>query len=167
MTLYTIPNTPLPYGGLLMAITAQEAGEKLAYYLRRAGMQQKELAAAIEVEPSYISRMVKGHINWPTSKHFGKIASILRLKDEEIKALNLAAVVEVRASSEDSMPPLIDELPIPDELVKAGELYRDLDPLIAKREVQVQLSHAGFFGAGPKTAAEWFSYFMAVRQWIK
>ena len=166
MTLCITP-TPLPHGGLLMAVTAHEAGEKLAYYLRRAGMQQKELAAAINVEASYISRMVKGHINWTTGQYFGKIASLLRLRDDEIKALNLAAVVEVTSAGPEPLPPLIDEVPIPDELVKAGELYKDLDPLIAKREVQLQLAHAGFFGAGPRTAAEWFSYFMAVRQWIK
>lgn len=150
-----------------MAVTAQEAGEKLASYLRRAGMQQKELAAAIDVEPSYISRMVKGHINWTTGQYFGKIASLLRLKDDEIKALNLAAVVEITAAEPVDTPPLLDEVPIPDELVRAGELYGEIDPLIAKREVQLQLAHAGFFGAGPRTASEWFSYFMAVKPWIK
>lgn len=78
-----------------MTPTTQDAGQNLAEFLRRAKMQQKELAAFLGIEPSYISRMVNGHVGWINGQYFGQIAAKLRLTDEEIKRLNPAAVVEM------------------------------------------------------------------------
>lgn len=151
-----------------MPLTAVDAGERLAEYLKRAKMQQKELAQALDIEPSYISRMVKGHINWTTGQYFGQIASRLELADSEIKALNPAAVVEVMArpeqgtSSDDAYV-----LPvIPPALLEAAEMYRQIDPRIANHQVQLALARAGYFGGGPETAQDWIRYFNDVRDWI-
>lgn len=72
------------------------AGEKLAKYLQRANLQQRDLAQALEIEPSYVSRMVKDHIKWTNGKYFGQIAAFLCLSEEEIRDLNPAVVVEFR-----------------------------------------------------------------------
>lgn len=153
-----------------MALNPQEAGVRLETFLRRKGMQQKELAEVVGVEPSYISRMVKGHVNWTTGKHFGRIAAQLDLSDDEIKELNPAAVVE-RVSSEpkwgahQSLMQGIDDA-IPPALAEAGELYKAIDPRIADPDVQLALARAGFFGGGPQTPQDWIRYFNDVRDWI-
>lgn len=146
-----------------MVFSAREAGEKLAAYLKRARKQQKELAAELGVEPSYISRMVKGHINWTTGQYFGQIASRLELLDHEIKELNPAAVVEITGRpvpDQDAHPD------IPPALLEAAELYKSIDPRIADPAVQLALSRAGYFGGGPETPQDWIRYFNDVRDWI-
>lgn len=151
-----------------MPLTADDAGDRLAEYLKRAKMQQKELAQALGVEPSYISRMVKGHINWTTGQYFGQIASRLQLKDHEIKALNPAAVVEMMEAPRGT-PPAADAAVapvIPQALLDAATLYRDIDPRIADPSVQLALARAGYFGGGPETPQDWIRYFNDVRDWI-
>jgi transcriptional regulator with XRE-family HTH domain len=147
-----------------MVFSAREAGEKLAAYLKRARKQQKELAAELGVEPSYISRMVKGHINWTTGQYFGQIASRLDLQDHEIKELNPAAVVEITSPARPAESGLPGE--IPQALLEAAELYRAIDPRIADPAVQLALSRAGYFGGGPETPQDWIRYFNDVRDWI-
>lgn len=161
--LRTLPvHTPFT-GGPHMVFSAREAGEKLATYLKRARKQQKELAAELGVEPSYISRMVKGHINWTTGQYFGQIASRLELLDHEIKELNPAAVVEIT----ERVTPDRDAHPdIPPALLEAAELYQAIDPRIADPAVQLALSRAGYFGGGPETPQDWIRYFNDVRDWI-
>lgn len=152
-----------------MPMTPHEAGDKLASYLRRAGKQQKDLAAEIGVEPSYISRMVKGHINWTTGQYFGQIASSLRLKDDEVKELNLAAVVEVVGPDGAPAPAQQSqaaEEEIPAALLEAAQMYASIDPLIGQRDVQLSLARAGYFGGGPETPQDWIRYFNDVRNWI-
>ena len=151
-----------------MPLTADDAGDRLAVYLKRAKMQQKELANALGIEPSYISRMVKGHINWTTGQYFGQIASRLELKDHEIKALNPAAVVEI-VGAPTSVPPAADATvapTIPQALLDAAALYKDIDPRIANPDVQLALARAGYFGGGPETPQDWIRYFNDVRDWI-
>ena len=151
-----------------MPLTADDAGDRLAVYLKRAKMQQKELANALGIEPSYISRMVKGHINWTTGQYFGQIASRLELKDHEIKALNPAAVVEV-VGALTGAPPAADATvapTIPQALLDAAALYKDIDPRIANPDVQLALARAGYFGGGPETPQDWIRYFNDVRDWI-
>jgi transcriptional regulator with XRE-family HTH domain len=151
-----------------MPLTADEAGDRLAEYLKRAKMQQKELANALGIEPSYISRMVKGHINWTTGQYFGQIASRLRLADHEVKALNPAAVVEM-VEAPRAAPPITDEAvapAIPQALLDAATLYQEIDPRIADPNVQLALARAGYFGGGPETPQDWIRYFNDVRNWI-
>lgn len=153
-----------------MALSPHEAGNRLETFLRRKGMQQKELAEAVGVEASYISRMVKGHINWTTGKHFGRIATQLDLSDEEIKELNSAAVVErVEVSpkweTHQSLTSGVDDS-IPPALIEAGQMYKEIDPLIVHPDVQLALARAGFFGGGPQTPQDWIRYFNDVRDWI-
>lgn len=99
--LYTIQRTegmlrPIaPPGGGFMPYERETAGKKLERYLARAEMQQKDLAVKLGVEASYISRMVNDRIGWVNGRYFGQIASILRLKDDEIRELNPAAVVNI------------------------------------------------------------------------
>jgi transcriptional regulator with XRE-family HTH domain len=157
-----------------MTIDAHEAGLQLAAYLKRAKKQQKELAAELGIEASYVSRMVKGHINWTTSRYFGKIASSLRLEDHEVKYLNPAAVVEYLMPQDEisEMVPIGEDdddttsLDIPTALIEAAEMYKGIDPRIADPSVQQALARAGYFGGGPETPQEWIRYFNDVRDWL-
>lgn len=155
-------------GGLLMSLTAIDAGHKLAEYLRRSKMQQKELAAALGVEPSYISRMVKGHINWTMGKHFGQIASKLALADHEIKMLHPASVVEIVQSSNMTQASAAEDAgpEIPPALLEAAAMYAQIDARIMDPAVQLALARAGYFGGGPQTPQDWIRYFNDVRDWI-
>lgn len=157
-----------------MIIDAHEAGNKLAVYLKRAKKQQKELAAELGVEASYVSRMVKGHINWTTSRYFGAIASSLKLQDHEVKSLNPGAVVEyLLPASETVAQTVLDEdedqatpLVIPSALLEAAEMYKAIDARIADPNVQQALARAGYFGGGPETPQDWIRYFNDVRDWL-
>lgn len=168
---YATPTPPL--GRLFMTtLTAQEAGERLAAYLKRAKKQQKELAAELGVEPSYVSRMVKGHIHWGTSRYFGAIASSLNLRDEEAKEVNPGAVIEYLMTSggspvvEDEQDDEANAFAIPSALLEAAEMYKAIDPRIADPSVQQAIARAGYFGGGPETPQEWIRYFNDVRDWI-
>lgn len=153
-----------------MTLNAHEAGSKLAEYLKRIKMQQKELALFLDIEPSYISRMVKGHINWTTGQYFGKIASYLRLNENEIRALNPAAVVELISDSlnqEDRISIKKESEIIPQSLLEAAEIYQKIDHLIADKDVQSILAMAKNFKNPPKTSQDWIRYFNDVRHWIE
>jgi len=157
----------------MTTLTAQEAGERLAAYLKRAKKQQKELAAELGVEPSYVSRMVKGHIHWGTSRYFGAIASSLNLRDEEAKEVNPGAVIEYLMTSGSGVSAAEDErddeaisLDIPAALIEAAQMYKAIDPRIADPSVQQALARAGYFGGGPESPQEWIRYFNDVRDWL-
>ncbi|SMB85910.1 helix-turn-helix domain-containing protein [Deinococcus hopiensis] len=147
-------------------LSAGEAGQRLRTYLRRLSMQQKELAAALGVDSSYVSRMVLGHINWTTGQYFGQIASHLRLTEAEIRELNPAAVVEMRSGQGGAGTPQGVDSEIPEALLEAGELYKHIDPRIADPQVQLALARAGFFGGGPQSPQDWIQYFNDIRQWL-
>lgn len=106
-------------------MTTEKPGEKLERYLKRVGMQQKELAMRVGVEPSYISRLVTDRVNWVTSKYFGQIATALRLNDDEVRELNPAAVVEPP-----ELDPLVVKLLENMERKNLEEVLKDFAPLI-------------------------------------
>ncbi|AFD28199.1 helix-turn-helix domain-containing protein [Deinococcus gobiensis] len=150
-----------------MPLTASVAGERLAAYLKRAQMQQKDLAIHLGIEPSYVSRMVKGHVNWTTGQYFGQIASKLHLLDTEIKELNQAVVIEIATHEGSSQSFRREESDLSEELKKAVEIYKSIDPLIEDLHVQMALAQAGSFKGGPKTTQEWIIYFNDIRNWLK
>lgn len=136
-------------------------GKKLEFYLRRRRMPQKELAEALEVEPSYVSRMVKDHIGWVNGKYFGRIAAILRLSESEIKDLNPAAVVE-RAMEEAHRPQRLF-LPSPaPELQEMIETYSVIDEELKERAWRQFL--AGLPTTAGASARDWYDVFTSLKR---
>ncbi|WP_412027871.1 helix-turn-helix domain-containing protein [Deinococcus yunweiensis] len=120
----------------------ETTGQKLERYLARAKMQQKELAARLGVEASYVSRMVNDRIGWIHGRYFGQIAAALALTDDEIRELNPAAVVTFATQP---IPVPINPhpaRPLPDALQEAVQLYGKRFPEL--RESRWQQYLAGF-----------------------
>lgn len=129
-------------GGVFLPTMTETTGQKLERYLARAKMQQKELAARLGVEASYVSRMVNDRIGWIHGRYFGQIAAALALTDDEIRELNPAAVVTFATQP---IPVPINPhpaRPLPDALQEAVQLYGKRFPEL--RESRWQQYLAGF-----------------------
>ncbi|GGO22016.1 helix-turn-helix domain-containing protein [Deinococcus humi] len=157
------------YDRTFLMAAIETPGQKLERFLLRAEMQQKELAAQLGVEPSYISRMVNDRIGWVHGRYFGKIATILRLSDAEIAELNPAAVINAPLTDAErrgwTLPPEV-EPEIPDMLLEAAQLYgHGKNAPLAERRWLLELSDLDF-REEPESPEDWLAIYVRLSKLI-
>ena len=152
-----------------------ELGELLKGYITRSGKTQRKLAEEAGIpNPSYLSHMANGRINWVESDYFRKLATALDLSVAEIQALNPDIVIST--VSEEAEPisysagargwkvPKQAPEPIPDSLLEAAKLYGENAEFAGIREYRWQRWMTDSpHKHRPSTPEEWLSFYMSVK----
>lgn len=72
-------------------------GELLKDFIRRSGKTQRKLADEINADPTYISQMTRGKVNWINSQYFAAIVSALGIRPDEVRELKPESVINFQA----------------------------------------------------------------------
>ena len=114
------PTAPAPRK---QALDKYEAGRLIRQRREALGYTQEDVVAHTSIPVStYVSELENGKVSVGRSKHFPTLAQFLRLSEADVRAINPAAVIEVRAVP-DAAERLIRELS--PNLARAAELYAD------------------------------------------
>ena len=157
-----------------------ELAELLKAYIARSKKTQRQIAEEAGVpNPSYLSHMANGRVNWVESDYFRPIATALGLKTHEIAELKPDLIVTERPltdaerRAEGAIFPAApfeqsDELYLPEGLREAIETFGDLPKYAALRDptVQRQVALGRRFDGGPETAEEWLTFYTSNKQWF-
>lgn len=74
----------------------KDIADMLREYIKRSGKTQRQIADEAGVpNPSYLSHMVNGRVNWVESQYFPHLATALNLSFRDIKELRPDAVTEM------------------------------------------------------------------------
>jgi transcriptional regulator with XRE-family HTH domain len=157
-------------------------GERLRGYIRASGKTQAKVAEEIGTDPTYVSQLVNGRVNWVKSDYFRKLAEVLDLTVEDITELNpdmVISTVSRRVVETTSNPdpfagfpePLYkkrDEIYMPEGLLDAIKMFGDVPEYadLKNPDVQRQLANHRGFDGGPQTAGQWLAFFQANKPWI-
>lgn len=160
-------------------VSAAEAGQVIKSARDRISLTQEQVADALAVDKSYISKLEGGQHHAGRSKYFPKLVDVLQLTEAEIQILNPAAVVTFAAPAPSPsrggppIPPVIPfrETPIsiPPELQEMVEKHGDAYPVLKTERMQRMLAAPRNFGGaevGPQTAEDWFDYWMANKRFL-
>ncbi|PJI55217.1 hypothetical protein CTI14_06835 [Methylobacterium radiotolerans] len=99
--------------------------ERLRTYIKRTGKTQRQIAEEAGIpQPSYLSHMVNGRVNWVESHYFSHLASALGLTFREIQELRPDSVTQMMAAALQIGADLASDIMDPDQsardLVKMG-----------------------------------------------
>ncbi|WP_197408542.1 helix-turn-helix domain-containing protein [Deinococcus actinosclerus] len=111
-------------------LTPIQLGEELRRFIKRSGKTQRQVADEAGMpQPSYLSHMVNGRINWVESAYFPGLVTALNLSLREIKKLRpdivtqlVTAAVQAGTFDEPAMPAPKPRT-LPHGLQEAVELY--------------------------------------------
>ncbi|MCD0164454.1 helix-turn-helix transcriptional regulator [Deinococcus sp. 12RED42] len=121
-------------------LTPIQLGEELRSFIKRSGKTQRQVAEEAGMpQPSYLSHMVNGRINWVESAYFPGLVTALNLSLREIKKLRpdivtqlVTAAVQAGTFDESTVPePKARTLPqgLQEAIELHGKRYSDLrDP---------------------------------------
>lgn len=158
-----------------------ELAEILKGYIQRSGKTQRQVAEEAGVpNPSYLSHMANGRINWIESDYFRpltialgmKVAEIAELKPDLILTPDEPALAPRRGPP---IPPVVGPvdvpLEIPNELQELIDEYGDrpgYEALRNRKSLQTLSVHRAYLGEedGPQTADQWHEYFLSLRRWL-
>lgn len=85
------------------AYRTQVLAEKLREFIKRSGKTQRQVADEAGIpQPSYLSHMVNGRINWVESNYFPELSTALGLNLREIEELRPDAVTKMMAAAAES-----------------------------------------------------------------
>ena len=72
----------------------EELGSLLRKYIQRSSKTQRQVADEVGIgQPSYVSHMANGRVNWVESEYFPKLAEALSLTVDEVKELRPEVIV--------------------------------------------------------------------------
>ncbi|MDV6376454.1 helix-turn-helix domain-containing protein [Deinococcus arenicola] len=150
--------------------------EKLRGYIKRSGKSQRQLSDEVGIpQPSYLSHMANGRVNWVEGDYFRPLSEALGLSKEEIRELKPEIIWEDRSPTRPGppIPPVVPfrETPIsiPPELLQMVEKHGDAYPVLKTAQMQRMLAAPRNFGGaevGPQTAEDWFDYWMANKRFL-
>ncbi|MGY2892795.1 helix-turn-helix domain-containing protein [Deinococcus sp. UYEF24] len=165
--------------GMSMAYDASTAdprvlGERLRSYIRASGKTQAKVAEEIGTDPTYVSQLVNGRVNWVKSDYFRRLTAVLGLSVAEIADLNPDLIVSEAEPSEKRYKysagargwkvPKQEPEPIPDSLLEAAALYGDNEEFSGIREYRWQRWMADSpHKKRPSTPEEWLGFYMTVK----
>ncbi|GGJ89972.1 helix-turn-helix domain-containing protein [Deinococcus aquiradiocola] len=133
-------------------------GERLRAYIRASGKTQAKVAEEIGADPTYISQMVNGRVNWIKSDYFPALVKILSIKEEDVRRLNPAAIIEVSQPAAKTSRERSD-VTIAASLLEAAELYGQRFPDLRDQAWQNYLHSFRPHGAIADTPEEWLDLY--------
>lgn len=159
-------------------LSAAEAGTVLRRAREDAGLTQEQVAAALGVDKSYVSKLESGLHHAGRSKYFPLLVQVLELGAEQVRRLNPGAAVGVPGSRLPGRPPPVAPVvtPAPLPLAVPGELQRVIDAhgdtypeLHDETTLRILTAPRNFGGAehGPQTERDWFEYFLLTRRFLR
>lgn len=141
--------------------TVAELGDILKGYISRSKKTQRQISEEVGMpNPSYLSHMANGRINWVESDYFRPLADALGLKTEEVAELKPDLIISSTLSPDPEPPGRV----LPPSLMEAIEEYGDLHPALRKPRVQEQLALVRHWDGGPKTAQDWLDFYLDNRR---
>lgn len=149
-----------------------ELAELLKAYIARSKKTQRQIAEEAGVpNPSYLSHMANGRVNWVESDYFRPIATALGLKTHEIAELKPDLIVTERpltdAERRGWVLPEEEEPEIPEALQIAAEKYGHGENAgLAEREWLLELADLDF-REEPETPEDWLAIYSRLSKLIK
>jgi len=104
-------------------------GDRLRQYIRRAGKTQAKVADEVGMDPTYLSQLVNGRVNWVKSDYFRALVNALDIPVDDIAELNPSAVFSVTAEKQGEQKK--PKRPISDSLKEAAAIYGGRFPDLA------------------------------------
>lgn len=149
-----------------------ELAEMLKGYIARSKKTQRQIAEEAGVpNPSYLSHMANGRINWVESDYFRPIATALGLKTQEIAELKPDLILTERPLTDAErrgwvLPEEDAEPEIPPALQIAAEKYGHGDNApLAERRWLVELADLDF-REEPETPEDWLAIYSRLSKLI-
>ncbi|ULH14765.1 helix-turn-helix domain-containing protein [Deinococcus sp. KNUC1210] len=111
------------HGRAGQALDKHGAGQLIRQRREALGYTQEDVVAHTSIPVStYVSELENGKVSVGRSKHFPSLAQFLQLSEADVRAINPAAVIEVRAGPQAAEQLERDLSP---NLARAAELYAD------------------------------------------
>ena len=165
-------------------LSAAEAGTVLRGAREDAGLTQEQVAAALGVDKSYVSKLESGLHHAGRSKYFPRLVQVLGLGAGQVRRLNPGAAVGVGVGRlpghtlpggrPPPVAPVVSPIPlplaVPDELQRVIDAHGAAYPeLHDETTLRILTAPRNFGGAehGPQTEADWFEYFLLTRRFLR
>lgn len=150
------------------------AGELIRKRREEKGLTQEQVVEATTVPvAAYLSELENGKVSVGRSKHFPSLAAYLGLSEDDVRAINPAAVITLAAPQPPSSALSAaahypdfeeEEEPIEDALAEAVRLYGDLPDFEGLTDPVMQRALQGIdFRQRPQTPQEWLAKFLKYR----
>jgi SOS-response transcriptional repressor LexA len=134
MTLLATPSTAFRMPSVDMK-TLSELADALKRYIQRSGKTQRKISEEAGIpNPTYLSQMANGRVNWIESDYFRPLSDVLGLSIQEMKELNPSLIVTTSDNTSPYIPANVREIPdvilMPVySLASAGMPMQDAEPL--------------------------------------
>lgn len=145
-----------------MPLTPQEAGALLKERREAKGLTQEQVVEGTTVPTaSYLSNLEAGKVNPARSKHLPSLSQFLRLSEDDIRAINPAAVITV-APPDPAPAPARRPRALPAELEEMIRERRGLAPELLDERWQQYLAGQRF-ATGSASPERWWNLFLVLR----
>ncbi len=132
-------------------LTKFEAGQLVRRRREELKLTQEDVVDNTTIPvTTYVSELENGKVSIGRSKHFPSLAKYLRLSEDDVRAINPSAVIELARPDAESPSPAA---PVPPELAQAAKQYGGD---FASAAWQDYLARTHFRGPRPQTAEEWY-----------
>lgn len=140
--------------------TTVDIFEKLRQYIKRSGKTQRQIAEEVGIpQPSYLSHMANGRVNWVEGEYFRPLTVALNLSVEEIRELKPEIVWSDTVSDKPPPPRL---RPLPEELTQMIDEKGHLaEELLTERWQQYLAGQR--FSTGRATPERWWNLFLLLK----
>lgn len=156
-------------------VSKEEAGAILRHYRESLGMTQEQVIDLAGIPTiTQLSEYETGKVSIARSKYLPKLAAVLKMSEEDVRAINPSAVFETPAGRPGPpIPPVVPfretRITIPRELLEMVEKHKKDFPVLATERMQRMLAAPRAHGGsdvGPQTAEDWFDYWMANKRFL-
>lgn len=156
-------------------ISKEEAGAILRRCREALGLTQEQVIEQAGIPTiTQLSEYETGKVSIARSKYLPKLASILKLSEDDVRAINPSAVFEAAPPRKGPpVPPVVPfrdtPVTIPRELQEMIDKHSGQYPMLLDPTIQRIIAAPRNFGgpdAGPQTAEDWFEYWMVTKRYI-
>lgn len=134
--------------------------------IKASGKTQAQVAAEIGTDPTYISQMANGKVNWVNSAYFPALVGVLGLNFTQVRSLRPDAITDIAAAAAKAgiathTQPPNNEKPTP-ELAEMLERYAVIDDELSNPEWRRFL--ASLPVTAQNTAKDWYALFVQLKE---
>lgn len=154
--------------------SAAQAGTVLRQAREAAALTQEQVADALGVDKSYVSKLESGLHHPGRSKYFPRLVQVLGLGAEQVRRLNPGAALGAATGRPPPVAPVVTPallpLSVPPELERVIAAHAQAYPeLRDETTLRILTAPRNFGGAehGPQTERDWFEYFLLTRRFLR